>query len=82
MTQEANVARLMDHDEVFERVALLLATVILLLVLGILRAVDRSLSTIMPKRGDVGPSFDCLVVRRMASSSAVRAGSRSWCANA
>jgi hypothetical protein len=51
MTQEANVTGLIDHKEVFDRVALLLATVILLLVFWICRAMDRSLSTIMPKRG-------------------------------
>jgi hypothetical protein len=57
VAQEAHVTGLIDHEEVFDRVALLLATVILLLLLGISRAMDRSLSTIMPKRGDVGPSF-------------------------
>src|SRR6266516_3527331 len=82
ITQEANVTGLIDHEEVFDRVAFLLATVILLLVLGILRAVDRSLRTIMPKRGDVGTAFVCVVARRVANSSAVRAGSKSWCANA
>jgi hypothetical protein len=81
-TQEANVTALIDHEQVFERVALFLATVVVLLFLGISRAVDWSFSAIMPKRGDVGPSFECLVVKRVASSSAVQAGSRSWCANA
>jgi hypothetical protein len=57
VAQEAHVTGLIDHEEVFDRVALLLATVILLLLLGISRAMDRSLSTIMPKRGEVGPSF-------------------------
>ena len=51
VTQEANVTGLIDHEEVFDRVALFLATVVFLLVLGIGRAVDRSLSAIMPKRG-------------------------------
>jgi hypothetical protein len=50
-TQEADVTALIDHEEVFERVALLLATVEFLLVLAIGGAVDRSLSAIMPKRG-------------------------------
>jgi hypothetical protein len=77
VAQEANVTRLIDHEQVFDGVALLLATVILLLLLGILRAVDRSLSTIMPKRGDVGPSFVCVVARSVVNSSAVRAGSSS-----
>ena len=50
-TQEANMAGLIDHEEVLERVALLLAAVIFLLLFGIDGAVDRSLSAIMPKRG-------------------------------
>jgi hypothetical protein len=77
-TQEANVTGLIDHEEIFDRVGLLLATIVFLLVLGIFWALDRSLRTIMPKRGVVDPSFDCLVVRRGTNSSAVRAGSRSW----
>ena len=51
-TQEAHVTGLIDHEEVFDRMALLLAAVVVLLVLGIGWAVDRSLRTIMPKRGD------------------------------
>jgi hypothetical protein len=81
-TQEAHVTALLDHDQVFERVALLLATLVFLLCLGIGRAVDRALSPIRPTRGDVSPSFDWVAVRRVANASAVRAGSRSWCANA
>jgi hypothetical protein len=81
-TQEANLASLIDHDEVFERVAFLLAAVVVLLVLGIGWAVDRSLSTIMPKRGDVGPALICLLVRSVANSAAVRAGSSSCCPKA
>src|SRR5918996_95344 len=81
-TQEANLTGLIDYEEVFDRVALLLATVILLLLLGIPRAMDGSLSTIMPKRGDVTPSFVCLLVRSVANSPAVRAGSSSCCAKA
>jgi hypothetical protein len=50
-TQEANLTRLIDHKEGFERVTLLLATVIFLLLFGIPRAMDGSLRTIMPKRG-------------------------------
>jgi hypothetical protein len=82
LTQEAHATGLIEHEEVFDRVALLLAAVVVLLVLGIGGAVDRSLSTIMPTRGDVGPSFVCVVARRVANSAAVRAGSTSWCANA
>jgi hypothetical protein len=76
-TQEAHVTGLIDHQEVFERVAFPLATVIRLLVVGIGRAMDWSFSTIMPIRGDVGPSCFCGVERRITHASAVRAGSKS-----
>ena len=82
VAQEANVARLIDHEEVFERVALLLATVILLLLFGIFRAVNRTFGAIMPKRGVVDlPSVTC-VSNIAANSAAVRAGSNSWSAKA
>jgi hypothetical protein len=81
-TQEANLTGLIDYEEVFDRVALLLPTVILLLLLGIPRAMDGSLRTIMPKRGDVAPCFACLLVRSIANSPAVRAGSSSCWAKA
>jgi hypothetical protein len=81
-TQEANLTGLIDYEAVFDRVALLLATVILLLLLGIPRAMDGALSTIMPKRGDMPPSFICVLVRSVANSPAVRAGSSSCCATA
>ena len=75
--QEANVTGLIDHEEVFERVALLLATVILLLILRILRTLDRSFGPIMPKRGAIEvPSVGC-VASSAAKSLAVRAGSSS-----
>jgi hypothetical protein len=77
LTQPAHVPGLIDDEEVFARVAFLLATVILLLVLGISWAVDESFSTIMPKRGDVGPCCVCVVAKRAANSSAERAGSKS-----
>jgi hypothetical protein len=80
--QEANVTRLIDHEEVFERVTLLLATVIFLLRFGIGRAVDRTFGAIMPKRGVVAlPSVEC-VSNIAANSAAVRAGSSSWSAKA
>jgi hypothetical protein len=50
-TQEANLTGLIDHEEVFERVAFALATIVLLLLLGIAQTMDGSLSTLMPKRG-------------------------------
>src|SRR6266545_6077462 len=82
MAQEANMTRLIDHEEVFERVTLLLATVILLLLFGICRAVDRTFGAIMPKRGVVDlPSVAC-VSNIAAHSAAVRAGSSSWSAKA
>ena len=82
MTQEAHVTGLGDHEEVFERVTLLLATVIFSLLFGIGRAVDRTFSTIMPKRGVVElPSVMC-VLNSAANSATVRAGSSSWSAKA
>jgi hypothetical protein len=77
-TQAAHVTGFLDHEEIFDGVALLLATLVLLLVLGIVGALDWSLRTSMPKRGGVASSVDCVVVRRVAKASAVRAGSRSW----
>ena len=50
-TQEADMTALIDHEEVLDRVARLLAAVVCLLALGIGGAVDRSLSAIMPTRG-------------------------------
>jgi hypothetical protein len=77
VAQEANVTRLIDHEEVVERVTLLLATVILLLLFGIFRAVARTFGAIMPKRGVVDlPSVAC-VSNIAANSAAVRAGSSS-----
>jgi hypothetical protein len=81
-TQEANLTGLINYEEVFDRVALLLTTVILLLLLGISWAMDGSLSAIMPKRGDVASFFVCLLVRSAANSLAVRAGSSSCWAKA
>ena len=77
VAQEAHVTGLIDHEEVFERVTLLLATVILLLLLGIFWALDRAFGPIMPKRGTVGePSAGC-VASMAVKASAVRAGSSS-----
>jgi hypothetical protein len=53
VASKAHVTRLSDHEEVFKRVALLLATVIFFLLFGIGRAVDRTFGTIMPNRGVV-----------------------------
>jgi hypothetical protein len=81
-TQEAHLTGLIDDEEVFERVAPLLTTVILLLLRGIPWAMEGSLRTIMPTKGDVAPSFVCFLVRSVAHSPAVRAGSSSCCAKA
>ena len=82
VTQKANVTGVLDYEEVFDRVTLLLAAVVVLLVLWIGGALDRSRSTIMPNRGDVGASFVCLVASSVAKASAVRAGSSSGGAKA
>jgi hypothetical protein len=50
-TPEAKGTGLLEHDEVLERVALLLAAGVVLLVRGIGGAVERSRSAIRPKRG-------------------------------
>jgi tetratricopeptide (TPR) repeat protein len=76
-TQEANLTGFMNHKEVFDRMAFLFAAVVFLLVFWIGWAVERSLRTIMPKRGDVGPSLVGLLVKSVAHSAAVRAGSSS-----
>ena len=81
-TQEADVTGLIDHEEVLDRVALFLATVVFRLSFWIGWAMDRAFGTIMPKRGDGGVSFAWVVARRGANSSAVRAGRKSWWANA
>jgi hypothetical protein len=82
VAQEAHVTGLVDHQEVFARVTLLLATVIFLLLCGIGRAVDRPFGTIMPQRGGVAPpSIEC-VSNIAANAAAVRAGSLSWLAKA
>ena len=51
-TQKANVTGLSDHEEVFDRVAFLLATVILLLIFRVFRTLDGSFGPIMKKRGE------------------------------
>jgi hypothetical protein len=77
VAQEANVTGFVDDQQVFDRVALLLPAVVVLLFLWICRAMDRPLRTIMPKKGDVGTPFARSVVSKVAKSSAVRAGSNS-----
>ena len=82
VTEQEDRERRVDQPHVFQRVTLLLPTVIFLLLFGIGRAVDRTFSAIMPKRGVVElPSAEC-VSNIVANSSAVRAGSSSWSAKA
>jgi len=81
-TQETHLTGLLDHEEVFDRMALLLAAVVVLLVLGIGWTVDRTLRTIMPTRGDRGTPAVRLAASLAANSSAVRTGRSSWCAKA
>jgi hypothetical protein len=77
LAQEADVTCRIDHDKVFEGVTLLLATIILLLFLGIGWALDRAFGTIMPTRGALGRPSVCGVASLVAKASAVRAGSSS-----
>jgi hypothetical protein len=77
-TQETHMTGLIDDEEVFDRMALLLATVEFLLVLWIGWAVDRSFSTIMPTRGGSGVTFVRSAASSTANASAVRAGRSSW----
>jgi hypothetical protein len=81
-TQEADMTGLLDYEEGFDRMALLLATVVVLLVLWIDWAVDRSLRTIMPTRGGRGTPVVRLAASITAQSSAVRAGRSAWWAKA
>ena len=82
VAQEAHVTGLVDHEEVFERVAFLLTTVILLLLLRIFRTLDWSFGPIVKKRAEGAAASVCGVVSIAAKSSAVRAGSNSWSARA
>jgi hypothetical protein len=76
-TQKAHMPSLIDHEEVFARMTLLLAAGVVLLVLGIGWAVDRSLRTSMPHRGAKGTSSVRLAASIIAHSSAWQAGSSS-----
>src|SRR5919108_2157490 len=57
LAQEAHLPGRVDHEEVFERVTRLLAAVIFVLLCGIGRAVARTFSALMPKRGIVALLF-------------------------
>jgi hypothetical protein len=76
-TQEAHLPGLMDHEQVFDRVALLLATIMVLLCRWSFGPVDQSFSTIMPNRGDVDPSLVWSVARSVVHAAAGQTGSSS-----
>jgi hypothetical protein len=82
LAQEAHVTRLVDHEEVFERVTRLLAPVILLWLFEICRAVDRTCGPLMPTRAVVELLSVACVSNIAANSAAVRAGSSAWSAKA
>jgi len=82
VAQEGNVTGLIDHEEVFERVTLLLAAVICFLLLRILRTLDWSFGPIVHKRGNVDASSVSFFASIASNSSAVRAGRSCWAAHA
>jgi len=82
VAQEGNVTGLLDHEEVFERVTLLLATVLFFLLLRIFRTLDRSFGPVLHKRGEATAASVSCRVNIAANSSAVRAGRRCWSAKA
>jgi hypothetical protein len=82
VAQETHVTGLIDHEEVFERVAFLLATVKFLLLLRVFRTLDGPFSPIVKKRTEGAKASVGGVVSIAAKSSAVRAGSSSWSAKA
>jgi hypothetical protein len=74
VTQAADVTGLLDDQQVVDRVALLLAAVVVLLVFGIDWAMDRSLSAIMPTRRGFGTPSVRVAASITVTSSAFRAG--------
>lgn len=82
VAQKENVTGLINHEEVLERVTLLLATIILFLILGIFWALDWSFGPVLHKRGGDEGLSDWCVVSIAAKSPAVRAGSSPWSARA
>src|SRR5919108_199671 len=80
--QKAHLTRLGDQQEVFERVTLLLATVIFFLLFCILRTLDRALRPVVPTRGEDEVASVLCRASSTTNSSAVRAGRRSCAAKA
>ena len=77
VAQQENVTGLLDHKQGFQRVTLLLPTVIFCLLLRISRTLARAVCPVVPNRGEVeAPSVPC-IASLAARASAVRAGSRS-----
>jgi hypothetical protein len=81
-THETPVTGCMEHAQVFDRVALLLATVVVRLFLEVKRARARSLRTLMPKRGGRGPILRLGGREERRERGAVRVGRKSWWAHA
>jgi hypothetical protein len=77
VTQDADVTSLIDYEQGFARVTLLLPAVVVSLVLGISGAMERSLSASMPTRGGTGAPSVCLAASSTAQAAAWRAGSNS-----
>ena len=75
--QEAKMTGLIEHQAVVDRVPLLLAAVVVLLVLGSGRAMERSLRASMPTRGESRTPSGRLAPRLTEKAAAFRAGSRS-----
>jgi hypothetical protein len=82
VAQETHVTGLIDPEEVFARVAVLLATVKFLLLLRVFRTLDGPFSPSVTKRMEGTKASVGGVVSLAATSSAVRAGSSSWSAKA
>ena len=82
VTQEADVTGRIEHEEVFQGVTRLLATIILCLIRGLFGALDGSFGPILHTRGGDEGSSDWCGVSLVAKSSAVRAGSSPWSARA
>ena len=79
---EAHLTGLVAHEAVVARVACLLATVRRVRLFQVLRALEGSCGPIMHTRDAGAEAAIGSVVSLMATSSAVRAGSRSWSAKA
>jgi hypothetical protein len=82
VAQDAHGTGLVDHEEVFERVASLLSTLILWRLLWVFRTLDGTFRPIMNKRAAGAEASLVGVVNIAVKSSAVRDGSHAWPAKA